>query len=283
MNILVTGASSQIGKCLLPMLDEKDCACTCISRKGHLGDTNITWLKADMTTGMMNVWQEKNQSAIWIHLGFLPLATSHLKAAFESGIKRFIGFSSTSVITKKDTDSGEERLTIQRLLEAEKEVQSQCETFGIAWTLFRPTMIYGYGMDQNIAFIQSAISRFGMFPLAGKTKGLRQPVHAEDLAKACVQVLQSDNARNKVYNLSGGEVLSYHAMVERVFRSMNREPRIICVPPSMYKLAITLLKLLSSRYAFVQTTMVDRMNIDMAFDHSDAKADFDYSPRAFQP
>jgi len=38
-----------------------------------------------------------------------------------------------------------------------------------------------------------------------------------------------------------------------------------------------------SRYAFVQTSMVDRMSMDMAFDHSDATKDFDYDPRPFQP
>ncbi len=282
MKILLTGASSQIGQFLLPMLVEEGHQCICVSRKMYDNHAGIQWVIADMIEDMPHIWQN-NDALIWVHLGFLPLVISHLKAASKAGVRHFIAFSSTSVFTKEKSESDKERLTIQCLLEAEKEVQSQCRTYGVAWTLFRPTMIYGCGMDQNIAFIQNTIARFGIFPIAGKAKGLRQPVHAEDLAKACLQVLGAESAHNKAYNLSGGEVLSYHAMVEYVFRSMNRTPKIIGVPLPIYKLAIIILKQVSSRHKFIQTAMVDRMNMDMVFDHADATRDFDYNPRTFQP
>lgn len=282
MNILITGASSQIGRFLLPLLVGQGHACLCISRSEHADTQGVRWLKADINTDMAQAWQACEADA-WIHLAFLPLAVPHLEVAASSGVRRFIGFSSTSIFTKQTSDSSEEQQTIQQLTGTEASVQSICQRHGIGWTLFRPTMIYGCGMDQNIAFIHQVIERFGCFPVAGSEAGLRQPVHAEDLAKACLAAFEYEQTMNKAYNLSGGEVLSYREMVERIFRTMNRHPRIIRLPASVYKFVINVLKRVSRRYAFVQTSMVDRMNMDMVFDHADATHDFGYDPRPFQP
>ncbi len=282
MNILITGADSQIGRFLLPDLVRQGHTCACTSRSKHTDTEGVRWVKADLNTDMTQAWQVCDAN-IWIHLAFLPLAIPHLKVAASSGIRQFIGFSSTSIFTKQTSESNEEQRTIQKLAEAEASVKSICQIHGIGWTTFRPTMIYGCDKDQNITFIQQFIKRFRFFPVAGLGKGMRQPVHAEDLATACIAALDHERAMNKAYNLSGGEVLSYHEMVERIFHALHRAPRIIHIPASIYKFAITMLKRLSPHYAFIQASMVDRMNMDMVFDHTDATDDFGYGPRPFQP
>lgn len=282
MNVLITGARSQIGFFLLPLLAGQGYECTNISRHERADTEGQRWIRADLNTDMVQVWQTCKAS-VWIHLAFLPLAVPHLKVAACSGIRRFIGFSSTSIFTKQRSGSSEEQRIVHDLVKAEANIQSFCQSYGVAWTLFRPTMIYGTSMDQNVAFIQRIIERFGCFPVAGLGGGLRQPVHAEDLAKACLSALACEQTMNKIYNLSGGETLSYREMVERIFRTIGKPPRIISISPAMYKFSIKILKILSRRYAFIQTSMVDRMNIDMVFDHSDATHDFAYNPRPFQP
>ncbi len=282
LNILVSGASSQIGVFLIPELVRQGHTCLCLSRSERADAEGIRWIKGNLNTNTAPIWQGCKADA-WVHLAFLPSAIPHLKEVVSSGVRRFVGFSSTSVFTKKAAESGAEQRTIQELVEAEASVESICQAQGIGWTLFRPTMIYGCGMDQNIAFIQRVIDRFGAFPVAGKGKGLRQPVHAEDLALACIAVLDNVRALNKAYNLSGGETLAYREMVERIFHALNHQPRIIHLPAPMYKFAIAMLKRISSRYAFLQTSMVDRMNMDMVFDHNDAANDFGYNPKSFQP
>ncbi len=283
MNILVTGASGQIGQFLLPQLVQHGYTVVCVSRHKQSADmAKIYWLEGDLTNSMETVWQE-NKASVWIHLAFLPLALTHLEAAGKAGIKRFIGFSSTSIFTKNESENNHEQKMIRQLVEAEKKLLSDAPQHDITWTLFRPTMIYGCGMDQNIAFIQRMIGRFGVFPVAGKAKGLRQPVHAEDLGLACVEAIGNTHTANKAYNLSGAEVLSYREMVERIFCSLNRPVRMIGIHPVIYKCAISMMKRMLPRYAFVHTSMVDRMNMDMVFDHSDAIHDFGYNPRSFQP
>ena len=66
-----------------------------------------------------------------------------------------------------------------------------------------------------------------LFPLDGQADGLRQPVHAEDVATACVSALTMPAEANRTYNLSDGETLSYREMVCRVFATVGKLPHLV--------------------------------------------------------
>ena len=94
--------------------------------------------------------------------------------------------------------------------------------------------------------------------------GLRQPVHAEDVAAACAAALASPVAANSSYNLSGGETLSYRNMVERVFLALNFRVRLFTVPLGVFRLVLVCLRLLP-RYRHWSTAMAERMNTNLVF------------------
>ena len=120
----------------------------------------------------------------------------------------------------------------------------------------------------------------GFFPLLGKADGLRQPVHCDDVANACVSALRSTHAVNQAYNIAGGETLTYKEMVLRVFKSLDRPPRLFSVPLSLFKFVVMCLKCFP-RYKYWSPAMAERMNQNLVFDHEGAMEDFDYNPRAF--
>ena len=70
------------------------------------------------------------------------------------------------------------------------------------------------------AVSQTGFDRFGFMPVNGKAEGLRQPVHAEDLASAAVAAILSQDDLPQVLNLSGGETLSYSDMVSKIFTAL---------------------------------------------------------------
>jgi hypothetical protein len=72
---------------------------------------------------------------------------------------------------------------------AEEDLATKCARLGIAWTIFRPTLIYGCASDKNVTTIANFVRRFGFFPAVGRATGKRQPVHADDLAQACVTAI----------------------------------------------------------------------------------------------
>ena len=281
LKVLVTGASSQIGHFLLPAIRARGDFCLALSRSQQGEMKGVRWVVGDLTDDLSALWQE-NEIDTWIHLAALPLALPHLADAAASGVTRFIGFSSTSVFTKLDSNSENERQMIEALATAEDEIKDVCQKNGVCWTLFRPTLIYGAGMDNNVGFIRSMIDRFGFFPVIGRGCGMRQPVHAADLAEACVLAMASSTSNNKAYNLSGGEQLTYRQMVERIFSSCNKPAKILHSPTGIMKGCISILRVMP-KYRYLNQAMVDRMQMDMVFSHEEATTDFGYLPRPFQP
>jgi len=146
--------------------------------------------------------------------------------------------------------------------------------------ILRPTLTYGLGQDKNISEIIRLIRRLGFFPLLGQAKGLRQPVHAEDVAAACLLALERNSIINHAYNLSGGEILTYREMVKRIFIALGRHPGLISIPSGLFRPASTLVRLFP-RYRHWNIAMAERMNTDLVFDHSEAARDLSFKPRNF--
>ena len=196
------------------------------------------------------------------------------------GARRVVALSSTSRFTKDDSSDPEERAIALRLADAEARVQAWAASHGVEWIILRPTLIYGLGRDKNIAEIARFVRRFGFFPLFGRAKGLRQPVHADDVAKACLAALRAPCVANQAYNISGNETLTYREMVSRIFAALGRRPRLLTVPLSVFRVAIGCLRWLP-RYRHWTTAMAERMDRDLIFEHVDAKQDLGFSPRSF--
>jgi len=278
---LVTGATSQIGHFLLPHLSRLGHGVRAISRRGGTDSAraipNVEWMKDDIekANGLGG-----GRFASLIHIAPLPMAPGIIGPAADLGVKRLVAFGSTSVFSKMDSPAKAERETAKRLAEAEALVRDKCEHLGVDWTIFRPTMIYGCGLDRNVTVIAKFIRRFGFFPLAGEGAGMRQPVHAHDLAMACVEALGARASFNKAYNLTGGETISYRDMVKKIFIGLGKKPRLISIPLPLYRLAIRTAAV-ALPFGSITVAMADRMNRDLCFDHEDATRDFGFSPRGF--
>jgi nucleoside-diphosphate-sugar epimerase len=207
----------------------------------------------------------------------LPAALPYL---FNPSLKRIVIFSSTSVLTKIESEIVAEREMWQNLADAEEKIVAACKQRDIEWTILRPTLIYAEGRDQNITPLSRLIRRFGIMPAVGGAAGLRQPVHAEDLAIGAIAAASSPSAANKFYSLPGGETLTYREMVGRIFDALRRPRRTIPVPAYLWRAVFSFVKPL---FPGANVAMGTRMMMDMTFDCTPAKQDFGWSPRMFDP
>jgi nucleoside-diphosphate-sugar epimerase len=276
---ILTGATSLVGYFLLPRLVAGGYAVEALTRRPpSVPMPGVRWHAADLHGPLSGIALPPARVAV--HVAPLWLLPARLDDLAAGGVRRLIAFGSTSRYTKEGSGSRAERALAARLAEAEDAVTAGCRARGIRWTLFRPTMIYGEGRDKNVAAIARFISRVGFFPLAGEGVGRRQPVHAEDLAAACVQALDCPAALDRAYNLSGGSTLSYAEMVAQVFRGLGRRPRLLRVPVRLVRGALAAAALLPAGRG-LSPEMADRMNRDLCFDHGEAARDFGYRPRPF--
>ena len=206
-------------------------------------------------------------------------AVRRRESVVAGGVAHCIAFSSTSALTKRDSGSGAERATAALIADSEQAARVACGQAGVAWTLFRPTLIYGGGRDANLSALAAMIERLGWLPLPRRCHGLRQPVHADDLAQACVLALRTSRSHGKIYALPGATTLSYRAMTEAVFRALARPVRIVTVPEPVLRFAVAALARWRGRDWNAE--MVRRMALDLVFDAAPAIEDFAYSPREF--
>jgi nucleoside-diphosphate-sugar epimerase len=273
--VLVLGATSLIGRFAVPRLQAAGMQTVALSRTAP---DEAGWLKADLAdpglaARLPGAATVLSLSPIW----HLPQALPALKAR---GLERLVAFSSTSVFTKAASPDAYERGVVARLADAEAQTQAFCEAQGVAWTILRPTLIYAEGQDQNVTRLARLARRLGFLPLAGGGQGRRQPVHADDLAQGAIAAAASPAARDRAYDLTGGEVLTYRQMAERVFEGMGRRPRIICPPQALWRLAFALARPLLPG---ANAQMGSRMSEDLVFDSSPAVRDFGWAPRPFRP
>ncbi len=274
--VLVLGATSLIGGYLLDRLRAAGVDPVAVSRRPPTGEA--CWLDADLSDphledGLPPVATVFSLSPIWL----LPDALPALKA---QGMTRLVAFSSTSRFTKQASDVPEERAVAASLADAEAAVERFCAVHGVGWTVLRPTLIYDEGRDGNVSRLASLIRRFGVLPLSGPGEGLRQPVHAQDLAVGALAAATAPDAQNRAYDLVGGETLTYRQMATRVFEGLGRTPVVLSLPPALFGL---MLKAASPFLPGATAAMGSRMGVDLTFDSGDARRDFGWAPRDFRP
>jgi len=279
--IIVTGASSQIGRFLLPRLAARGYQVHAISRHPPArpvgAKASITWHQLDINDRAASI---AIPAIALIHLAPLVTLPPLIAPLARLGVKQIIAFGSTSRFSKVNSKSRHEQELVKGFIDAEQALAERSERLGIGWTLFRPTLIYGCGLDKNISTIARFIRRFGFFPMVGHGIGLRQPVHAEDLAQASLTALERHTSRNKAYNLSGGRTLTYQAMVETIFQALGKKPRVMHLPLAVLQAFLACLRLLPG-YGYITPAMAGRINGDLCFDHQEATRDLDFKPRPF--
>jgi nucleoside-diphosphate-sugar epimerase len=267
---LVLGASGAIGRFLVPSLAARGREILALSRVDHPPRAGVTWLIGDLCDGMPDL---PPLDAIF-SLGPLDGLARWLSQARLTGRPRRVAIGSMSIDSKRASPDAGERALAARLADAERTVAAAAARLDLPWTLLRPTLIYGAGLDRSLTPLARAATRWRVFPRIRSARGLRQPLHAADLAAACLAVEAVPLTHGKTYALGGGERIGVGAMLERVRASL---------PVSTLPLPVPLLLLRLVAAATRHGGAVPRLVCDQVADHTAAARDFGWSPRPFHP
>jgi nucleoside-diphosphate-sugar epimerase len=285
----VLGATSIIGEYLLPLLVEEGWDVVAFSRqvrytKQPLENCPIIWqlLTKSKLSDISNVHQTEKQITYWISLAPIWVLPEYFAMLLDYGAKHVVAISSTSRFTKSVSSDPAEMELAECLAENEERLIAWTKKEKLTYIVLRPTLVYGLGRDKNVSVIAAFIRRFSFFSVFGAARGLRQPVHAQDVASGFVAALGARAAINRCYNISGGEVVTYREMVCRIFSALGRKPRFVEFPLWFFRVAIVILRIFPPFHNW-SAAMAERMNQDIIFDHEDASRDFGFTPRSFLP
>lgn len=271
----VIGATSLVGELLLSRLAAGGYRVVAFSRNPpQCPAPSIEW------RALSDLSQQAEEIEWWICAAPIWVLREHLALLHSYAARRIVALSSTSCFSKITSRDPQERQIAQLLQQGEADLREWAARHDLAWSVLRPTLIYGLGRDKNISEIARFISRFGFFPLCGRAEGLRQPVHAEDLASACVSTLRLPQGGAGYLTIAGGEVLTYREMVRRVFKALDRPVRFLQLPLWGFRVAIFLQNLLPWQRGW-SSSMAERMNTDLVFSADDQARIADFRPRPF--
>lgn len=275
----VIGASSLVGRCVIPLLATAGHPVVAFSRmfRNQHPVVGISWRQlvapdADpVAATAIEVWL--CLAPIWVLPQYFDTIAAH-------GARRVVALSSTSRFTKVGSSESADSAVAALLAKGEADLKTWAAANQVEWVILRPTLIYGMGQDKNLTEIARFVRRFSFFPLIANATGLRQPIHVQDAAAVCAAALVTPVAANREYNIAGRDALPYKEMVRRIFLAAGLHPRLVTIPLFVFRVALACLRVLP-KYRSWSVAMAERMQKDMVFDCSDAARDLGFSPRVF--
>lgn len=275
---IIFGASGATGRLLLPTLLERGERVHAVSRRPPATNDRRrpAWIQGDLFGA---VGALPPAADVIVSLGPLDAFSAWFDGTAIAGVKRVIALSSMSAQTKSASPDAAERALAETLRASEQRLLRTAAERGIDCTVLRPTLIYGGGPDRSLTPIARFALRWRVLPVPLGASGLRQPVHAADLAGAVDAVVDCTAAHGKIYALGGGERLRFDRLLWRLRAAMPKFVLPLPLPQAMIRAG---LRLRSGRGASTITAAaVGRTRAHLVADNSEAARDFGYAPRAF--
>lgn len=267
--VLVCGASSQIGFFLLPELERAGVPVLALSRKPQVAAAGVTWLQGALPQPPVAA----NAAGSVCCFAPLDALAAWIEAGTAANLERVVATSSMSAESKQASPVAAEREVSRRLHEGEAAVARACERRGIAWTILRPTLIYGAARDRSLTPLARRAMRWRVFGLPAGS-GLRQPVHAADIAQAAVRALDG-GAAGRVIPIGGGERLPASEMFARVHASLPVHTVPLRVPAPLIRLG--------ARWLPPMRGALMRLQQDLVADNGELERLLGVHPRPFRP
>jgi nucleoside-diphosphate-sugar epimerase len=276
MRVFVTGGTGFTGSRLVPLLLKNGYQVRCLHRpdsdRSSLPQPEIEWVAGDLSDSQTLASSMKGLDAL-VNLASLGFghAESILRATREAGMRRAVFISTTAIYTQLDARSKSVRLA------AEHSIQ----TSELDYTILRPTMIYGSPRDRNMWRQIRFLRLSPIVPVFGDGAHLQQPIYVDDVARAVVSCLSTDQTVAKSYNIAGKFPLTYNDLVDTITCSLRKRVWKIYIPSAP---VVLLLKLFERFHVPlpIKSEQVLRLNEDKNFSYEDAQKDFGFDPLSFE-
>jgi uncharacterized protein YbjT (DUF2867 family) len=146
---------------------------------------------------------------------------------------------------------GADRASAFPVLRAKGEIEDLIRTSGLAYTIFRTSVLFGRGdrFSENIAMLARV---FPFYFVPGDGEMVFQPLWVEDLITCLTMALDSLDLIDNELAVGGPEILTYRRIVLRVMRASRSRRPIIGLPLLVHQAAAWFLDGLFVRWPFTE-------------------------------
>ena len=118
--------------------------------------------------------------------------------------------------------------------------QDSVKTSGLAWTILRPSVIFGRE-DQFVNVLARLIRLTPtIFPLPGGGTARFQPISVDDVARVVRMSLEKKETVRQIYDLGGAVPLTLRQMTERILAAMGTDRKLVPVPIRLLRPVVAL-------------------------------------------
>jgi len=274
--VLVTGGTGFTGSRVVSLLIRKGYRVRCLIRptsdRTRIEGYAVEWAEGDLGD-MGSLKAAMKDVEILVNMASIGFghAPNIVNTAVESEIGRAVFISTTAIFTTLNAPSRKIRLV------AEETIRNS----PLAYTILRPTMIYGSAGDRNMSRLIRYLRKYPVFPILGDGESLQQPVYVGDVARAAVSVLEEDKTIRKDYNIPGARALTMNQVVDTICGFLEKRVLKVHLPAGPFVGILKTIEGVGIKLP-IKSEQILRLNEDKAFSFEDARRDFGYAPLGFE-
>lgn len=263
---LVFGGSGAVGRFLLPALVDAGCEVLAMSRSPKdSGQACVRWLQGSLedAPALDALLDGGARFDVLCSLGPLDAFSVRLAQHPPACATRVLALSSLSAEWKRSSPNPDERALARTLVDSEQLLMDVCAAHKSPATVLRCGLIHGAGIDRSLSPLLRWARKYPL-PWPRAAQGLRQPVHARDLARAVLAAAGVSKIAQRVLCLPGPEALSFPQMLQRTLAAEGASERVLPVPlPGIFAVASVLTRVhgrVGARAATLRRLFLDQLS-----------------------
>lgn len=284
--VLLTGASGYVGGRLLRLLSERSIPVRCLARHPEFLSARVTDTVEVVRGDVLD--RESLRAAMagvetayyFVHSMGSPddfeeadrqAAQNFAEAAREAGVKRIIYLGGL----------GDEKNELSPHLRSRHEVGQLLRSTGVQVLEFRASIVLGSG-SLSFEMIRALVEKLPIMITPRWVAVPAQPIAIEDLLKYLVAALQRSGNDSRVYEIGGGDQVSYGELMREYARQRGLRRLLIRVPVLTPRLSSLWLGLVTPLYARIGRKLIDSIRHPTLVSDPSALADFDIRPIGYR-